>query len=290
MIGSPLSVLVVVARRFRPLSTTRRGLLLGAVAVLGAGLGCASGGTTIESSPPTAPTATSTPDAGPRAAPRWEPVATFDGDATIETDAFDIDADAIQWRVRWTCATGALVVESLPPPPRPAAVVDAPCPGAGEGYSIQTGEVGLRVQAIGPWTLTVEQQVDSPLAEAPLPGMDDATPVASGEIYGIERDGRGRATLYRLPDGSAALRFDDFEVSQNTDLFVWLSEAVEPRTSVEASGPPYVEIAELKSTLGSQNYLVPDSVDLARVRSVVVWCAPVRIAYAAAPLMPIAPP
>lgn len=64
-----------------------------------------------------------------------------------------------------------------------------------------------------------------------MPGMADATVVAAGEVNGIERTGRGRATLHRLPDGSAFLRLDDFEVSQNTDLFMWLSEAVGVRSS-----------------------------------------------------------
>ena len=236
--------------------------------------------------PPSDPipsTTTSAPE-GPRSAPRWEPVGSFHGQGSADSDPFAIAADVIQWRVHASCVAGAVRIESVPAPTRPVALVDDACPGPHEGYSIVTGDVRLRVQATGPWTVVVEQQVDSPLAEAPLPEMDAGEVVAAGDVYGIERIGRGRATLYRLPDGTGALRLDDFEVSQNSDLFVWLSEAVEPRTSVEASRPPYVEIAELKSTLGSQNYQVPEGVDLDRVTSVVIWCAPVRIAYAAAAL------
>jgi hypothetical protein len=47
-----------------------------------------------------------------------------------------------------------------------------------------------------------------------------------------------------------------------------------------------VQIASLKSTLGSQNYVLPASVDEGSIRSIVIWCEPVRIAYAAATLRP----
>ncbi len=38
----------------------------------------------------------------------------------------------------------------------------------------------------------------------------------------------------------------------------------------------------LKSTVGNQNYLIPADVPVDRVNSVVIWCDPVSIAYAAA--------
>jgi len=65
-----------------------------------------------------------------------------------------------------------------------------------------------------------------------------------------------------------------------------VSEAKAPRTSEEALDAPHVEIDRLKSTAGAQNYELPDSVDPERVRSVVIWCEPVRTAYAAATLLP----
>ncbi|HUQ63466.1 MAG TPA: DM13 domain-containing protein [Acidimicrobiales bacterium] len=115
----------------------------------------------------------------------------------------------------------------------------------------------------------------------------DAAPVAgSGEFYDVEKASNGNVRLYNLPDGKRALRLDPFEVEQNTELYVWLSEADEPRTSAEAVAAPHTEIALLKSTLGSQNYVLPDALSISRIGSVVIWCAPVRIAYSAARLTP----
>ena len=45
-----------------------------------------------------------------------------------------------------------------------------------------------------------------------------------------------------------------------------------------------MQIARLKATAGAQNYLIPADVATANVRSVVIWCEPVRTAYAAASL------
>lgn len=108
--------------------------------------------------------------------------------------------------------------------------------------------------------------------------------VAKGEFYNMEKTGKGSARLYALGDGRRILRFDDFEVTNNTDLFVWLSEAERPQTSAEAVNTPKVDIGNLKSTIGNQNYEVPADLPTERIRSVVIWCEPVAVAYAAAPL------
>ena len=107
------------------------------------------------------------------------------------------------------------------------------------------------------------------------------------EELSLEKDGSGTATLYNLPDNRLALRFDDFEVSHNTELYVWLSESANPKTSAEAVEAPRTDIGVLKSTLGAQNYVLPAEVTRDKVHSIVIWCAPVRIAYSAAALTPL---
>jgi len=47
-----------------------------------------------------------------------------------------------------------------------------------------------------------------------------------------------------------------------------------------------VEIAELKSTAGNHNYVLPPGSRPSDARSVIIWCAPIRIAYTAAALTP----
>ncbi|HVL06801.1 MAG TPA: DM13 domain-containing protein [Acidimicrobiales bacterium] len=221
---------------------------------------------------------------GPRSAARWETVTTFNGSGAFQTPEFTILPNAIQWRVRFTCTTGTLRIESNPPPRRPGPVVDAACPKEDVGYSIVTGPVRMQIQATGPWKAVVDQQVDTPLDEPLLPGMTPDRVIAQGSFYKVEIRGEGTAKLYRLPDGKRILRFENFETGENTDLFVWLSEAPRPTTSAQAVGTPHVEISNLKSTIGTQNYEIPASIPTEKIKSVVIWCQPVQIAYAAVAL------
>lgn len=221
-----------------------------------------------------------------RAAPRWEELKVFSGSGVTETPAFTIEPASIQWRVKWTCESGNLKILARAEPDRPSTkpLAEAACPKAGEGFSIQTGDQRLAVEASGPWKATVEQQVESPLSEAPLPGMTDTSAVLRAPFYSVEKPGKGTATLHTLPDGSLALRFsDDFQVFNNTDLYVWLSRIPQPKTSAEASTEgSYREIAALKSTRGSQNYVIPRDIPQEEIRSIVLWCQPVPTAYIAA--------
>ena len=226
---------------------------------------------------------TAVPDKKPVAAPRWEELASFSGPGAVETAEFSVVPGAIQWRVRWSCEAGTVQIDTLPALKK-GTLVTSPCPKEGTAYSIQTGPRRLRVEAAGPWKVTVDQQVDTPVEEPPLPEMASGRVIATGEFHRIERSGKGTARLYELADGRRAVRFEGFEVSQNTDLFVWLSEAADPKTSADVVAVPHQEIALLTSTLGSQNYLVPPELPTAKIRSVVIWCAPVRIAYTAAAL------
>ncbi|MEW6153473.1 MAG: DM13 domain-containing protein [Actinomycetota bacterium] len=228
-----------------------------------------------------------TPAEQTKSAPRWETIVTLSGTGPQVTAPIEVLPDAIQWRARWKCTTGTLAVDTDPPPRRPGPLVDSEaCPGEGEGFSITTGTVRLNVVATGGWELIVDQQVETPLNEPPLPAMASARVLSQGEFYNVEKQGKGTARIYQLADGTRALRIEDLEVNQNTDLFVWLDTHPNPKTSADAVSGDYWVLGNLKSTLGSQNYMIPADVPLDQVGSIVIWCAPVAIAYAAAALTP----
>lgn len=142
----------------------------------------------------------------------------------------------------------------------------------------------MTVAATGTWKLIVDQQVDTPLNEPPLPAMASARVLSQGNFYNVEKNGQGTARIYRLADGTNALRIENLLVNQNTDLFVWLDEAKSPKSSKDVASAQYWVLSNLKSTVGSQNYAIPASIPIDRVNSTVIWCEPVAIAYAAAAL------
>ncbi|HEV2787589.1 MAG TPA: DM13 domain-containing protein, partial [Solirubrobacteraceae bacterium] len=135
-------------------------------------------------------------------------------------------------------------------------------------------------------TARIEQQVDVPLVEVPLPAMSapGARSVLRGSFYRIDQVGRGRLTIYRLANGRYALRVADFYVTPNVDLEIRLSPLREPRTTREYLRAPARKIAPLNTTAGSMNFMLPAGVDPARYRSVVIWCPLITSAYAAATL------
>ena len=62
------------------------------------------------------------------------------------------------------------------------------------------------------------------------------------------------------------MRFENVEIAGAPDTYVYLSD--------RSDGKPgtYVDLGKLKATNGSFNYAIAPDVDLAAVRSVVVWC------------------
>lgn len=219
-----------------------------------------------------------------RSQPWWQDVRTFDGEGDATTAAVQIDEGAVQWRVRWTCDTGRLRVESsgVDEP-----LVDATCPAEDTAYGVAAGERAFTVAADGPWRLEVAQQLDVPLVEEPLEAMTAAgtQQVATGEFYGIDQVGQGRIVVYRLADGGYALRLEDFYVTPNSDLEIVFSAAERPQTTEQYAGAPRsARVSFLDVTTGSMNFAVPPEVDPTAYASVVIWCERLHSAYAAASL------
>ncbi len=238
----------------------------------------------------TIPVTNPTPAPELRSQPWWQEVATLRGDGPTTTEPFVVADHSLQWRVRWRCHAGPFRVlpvrTSGDPLRRPLADVRE-CSGKEDsGFSVRHGRYVLRVEAAGPWEMTVEQQVDVPMVEPPLPEMTapGARVVRTATVYDVDRTGRGSARIYELPDGSRVLRLEDFFVSINSDLEILFSELAEPRTTPQIAGAPFEHIAFLKATAGSMNYPLPADLDLRRFGSIVIWCEITHNAYAAAAL------
>lgn len=215
--------------------------------------------------------------------PWWQSVATLHGTGST-TETVTIGGGALQWRLQWSCETGHLKVTAHPA--SPSQLVDAGCAGKGEAITASTGSVTLQVAASGPWQLQVDQQVDVPLQQTPLPAMTapDATVVATGSFYAVDQQGHGTVTIYRLPDGSDALRLDNFYVSPNTGLQIQLSTQPSPHSDGDITGSQIAVVANMNQTAGSMNFTIPAGIDPARYHSVVIWCIELRTAYSAANL------
>jgi hypothetical protein len=277
-------------------------LRIGAVLALTLTVACGGGGEdstgtqTVNTRPQTPPTTgagvnfDTPPPSAPgtrRSQPYWTPVATVEGVGNTTSRSFSVDAGALQWRVSWHCETAPFTIVSVNAAGQEARrkLADAlTCPSDGEGFAADKGAQTIKVTTSGPWTVTIEQQVDTPLMEPAPAGVAAAKVLGTARVHDVDKDGEGTARIYELANGTRVIRLEDFFVSINSDLELRLSESPDPKSTDDAVKAPFKVVAPLKATVGNMNYEVPADVDVSRYKSIVIWCEITRNAYAAAPI------
>jgi hypothetical protein len=138
-------------------------------------------------------------------------------------------------------------------------------------------------------TVSAMMEDDTQITE-PMPTMaataETTEPVAllSGMFSGFDaiHYGEGRATVYELPDGSRILRFEDFDIGNGPDLYVYLT--TERPTSISESFGDFIDLGALKGNIGNQNYTIPAGTDLTLYNTVVIYCRPFQVNFVVAPL------
>ena len=106
----------------------------------------------------------------------------------------------------------------------------------------------------------------SATGSAGAPSASPAT-LAKGELVRISVADYGSGTVRILQVGTdRVLRFENVDIAGAPDMYVYLSDRDDGKPGT------FVDLGKLKATNGSFNYAVPASVDLAAIRSVVVWC------------------
>lgn len=118
----------------------------------------------------------------------------------------------------------------------------------------------------------------STLSPSPSPS---AGVVASGSFRNGApgHNGSGAVQAQRLADGKINLFLSNFSVTNGPDLYVVLSVSGDG----DYSGGDLL-VARLKANNGSQNYTLPDGIDIGRYRSVSIWCKSFDVVFAYAPL------
>lgn len=111
--------------------------------------------------------------------------------------------------------------------------------------------------------------------------MGGAEVVAEGAFAGASgHETSGQALLLRLDDGSHVVRLTGFETDNGPDLRVRIV-----RNMVDDTQPP-VDLGDLKSTRGDQNYPVPAdaSLDTSQPLGVSIWCRAFSVGFGTAAL------
>ncbi len=117
-------------------------------------------------------------------------------------------------------------------------------------------------------------------APAATPPARTGALIARGELMGTDafHTGSGEVLLVSDPDGNLVLRFQDYEVRNGPDLFVFLT----PDTAGDVHAEGAVSLGGIRATNGSVNYEVPADVDPTTFRAAVIYCQAFSVTFAVA--------
>ena len=171
--------------------------------------------------------------------------------------------------------------------------------------------VGAVVLVLGlalfkPWLLFVDVRVDEqlpPVAASPAVSSATAKPssgtattapggpvqLAVGSLISHEHATTGTVRIIQQPGpgGQRVLTLENLDTSNGPDVHVWLSAAdvVEGTAGwFTAGSAEYFDLGMIKGNQGNQVYALPDELDLARFKSVDLWCVQFSVSFGAAQL------
>ncbi len=108
----------------------------------------------------------------------------------------------------------------------------------------------------------------------------------TGKFHGKVHATTGRATVYQEADGKLVLRLKDFKTSNGPDVHVILVATKDAGDDANflKSNTEKIELGKLKGNEGDQNYEIPARTDLAKFRTVSIYCERFNANFGAAPL------
>jgi hypothetical protein len=138
--------------------------------------------------------------------------------------------------------------------------------------------------AFRPERLFVDKTVNETLASAGNVAAAMPVTLAAGSFHGVAHETRGHAAVLNLADGSRVLRLTAFATSNGPDVRVYLVAADDATDNGTVTKAGFIELGALKGNQGDQNYAVPATVDLAKYRTVTIWCRRFGVNFGSAPL------
>jgi len=122
-------------------------------------------------------------------------------------------------------------------------------------------------------TLVEDLPTATPVSAASGPAASDGTASVAAETLlqgrlvriSVADYGSGAIRIVRV-GSERFVRFEDVDIAGAPDMYVYLSDRTDGKPGA------FVDLGKLRATNGSFNYVIPASVDLASVRSLVVWC------------------
>jgi hypothetical protein len=121
---------------------------------------------------------------------------------------------------------------------------------------------------------------DGALPQEPAPPPAVPVLLGAGQFVGLAgHSGTGDAGIFRNPDGTYVLRFENFDIENGPDLEVYLVPGAD-QTSLPAGS---IHLGALKGNVGDQTYDLPPQTDLAPgPYTALVWCEAFTVEFVGA--------
>jgi Electron transfer DM13 len=135
-------------------------------------------------------------------------------------------------------------------------------------------------------TQTANEQLpitdNPPITNPPVTGP---TTLSSGTLAEISpgHPTSGAAKLIKLENGNHVLTLEGFQTINGPDVRVWVSETA-TLTNAALNSSAYTDLGALRSTNGNLKYEIPSSVEVSKIKSVIIWCRLAGIAFGGAVL------
>src|SRR5437667_1894952 len=113
-----------------------------------------------------------------------------------------------------------------------------------------------------------------------------AKTLETGKFHGKAHATSGRATVYQEADVKLVLRLSNFKTANGPDVHVILvvtKDAMDDANFLK-DNTEKVELGKLKGNEGDQNYEIPVGTELAKFRTVSIYCERFNANFGAAPL------
>jgi hypothetical protein len=138
--------------------------------------------------------------------------------------------------------------------------------------------------AFRPEGLFIDRRVQEELPAAN--GGTQLQAIASGSFHSVVHPTEGNATIYQVGDGNRVLRLSSFRTTNGPNVHVYMVAAEDAKDNASVKRAGFVDLGHIKGNVGDQNYVVGPEVDLAKYRTVSIWCQRFSLNFGAAPLSP----